>query len=135
MDQVSETLLRCRIERMEEELDAVQRIENTLEGMIARMTVIRDLMLFETSKLDALGQVSSQLKEKFTSTAQNKLKITSSLPRETDVVSEMENLQNLVGIGNADDAREILLKGDRLDKELFESSVQNVTGAMDETYI
>ena len=135
MDQVSETLLRGRIERMEEELDAVQRIENTLEAMIARMTVVRDLMLFETSKLDALGQVSSQLKEKVTSTAQNKLKITSSLPRETDVVSEMENLQNLVGIGNADDARKILLKGDRLDKELFESSVQNVTGAMDETYI
>jgi hypothetical protein len=135
MGRVSDTLLRGRIERMEKELDAVERIKNTLEGMIGRMTVARDLMLYETSKLDALSQVSSQLKERLTSTTQNKLEIGSSLPRETELASEMVKLQNMVGIGNADDGRNFLLKGNRLDKELFKSSIQNVTGAMDEKYI
>ena len=135
MERVSDTLLRGRIERMEKELDAVERIENTLEGMIGRITVARELMLYETSKLDALSQVSSQLNERLTSTTQNKLEIGSSLPRETELASEMVELQNLVGIGNADDGRNFLLKGNRLDKELFESSVQNVTEKMDEKYI
>jgi hypothetical protein len=135
MERVSDTLLRGRIERMEKELDAVERIENALEGMIGRMMVARDLMLYETSKLDALRQVSIQLKEKLTSTTENKVEIGSSLPRETELASEMVKLQNLVGIGNADDGRNFLLKGNRLDKELFESTVQNVTVAMDETHV
>ena len=120
---------------MEKELDAVERIENTLEGMIGRMNVARELLLYETSKLDALGQVSSQLKEKLASSTQKKLEIGSSPPKETELANEMVKLQNLVGIGNADDTRIFLLKGNRLDKELFESSLRNVTGAMDEVYI
>lgn len=135
MERVSDTLLRGRIERMEKELDTVERIENTLEGMIGRMTASRDLMLYETSKLDALGQVCRQLKEKLMSTTESTLEIGPSLPRETELANVMVELQNLVGIGNADDGRNFLLKADRLDKELFESSVQNVSGTMDETHV
>ena len=135
MERVSDTLLKGRIERMEKELDAVERIENTLEGMTGRMIVARDLMVYETSKLDALRQVSSQLKEKLTTTTENQLEIGSSPLRDTELASEMVKLQNLVGIGNAEDGRNFLLKGNRIDKELFESSVQNVTGAIDETHV
>lgn len=134
MDQVSDTLLRGRIEKLEKELDGVERIEETLEGMIGRMTVVRDLIVFEMSKLDALSQVSSQLKEKLTSTTQNQIQDGSSQPRKSEITSEMVLLQSLIGIGDTDDVRKILLKGDRLDKDLFESSLQNLKNAMNEMY-
>jgi len=134
MDQVSDTLLRERIERMERQLDGVERIEEILEGMIGRMTVARDLTIYEMSKLDALGEMSSQLKGKLTSNTQKQFQNGLSQPKEAQTSSEMATLQNLIGIGNAEDVRKILLKGNRLDKDLFQSSLYIVKDAMDEAY-
>ena len=133
MDQVSDTLMRGRIEKMERELDAVERIEEVLEGMIGRMTVTRDLILFEMSKLGALSKLSIQLKEKLVPASQKKIHNGSSKLNETEIISEMAILQNMIGIVSVDDVRKILLKGDRLDQELLESSLRQVKTAIDET--
>lgn len=135
MDQVSDTLLRERIERMERQLDGVERIEEILEGMIGRMIVARDLTIFEMSKLDALGEMSSQLKEKLTSNTQKQFQNGLSRPKEAQTNSEIAALQNLIGIGNAEDVRKILLKGYRLDKDLFQSTLHIVKDAIDEAYV
>ena len=134
MNQVSETLSRGRVEKMERELDGVERIENSLEDMIGRMTIARDLILFEMSKLDALNQVSCQL-DKVGFTTQSKTERGPQKSKEREVVNEIATLQNLIGVGNADDLRKIMFKWDRLDKELFDSTFQNVKVAMGETYI
>jgi hypothetical protein len=44
-------------------------------------------------------------------------------------------LQNLIGVRDADDITKFITKGDRLDKELFDSSFQSVLGPVLETYI
>jgi hypothetical protein len=119
---------------MERQLDGVERIEGILEGMIGRMTVARDLAIFEMSKLDALGEMSSQLKEKLTSNTQKQFQNGLSQPKEAQSSSEIATLQNLIGIGIAEDMRKILLKGNRLDKDLFQSSLHIVGDAIDEAY-
>lgn len=120
---------------MERQLDGVERIEEVLEGMIGRMTVARDLTIFEMSKLDALGEMSSQLKEKLTSNTQKQFQNGLSRPKEAQTNSEIATLQNLIGIGNAEDVRKILLKGYRLDKDLFQSTLHIVKDAIDEAYV
>ena len=137
MDRVSDALLRGRVERMEKELDGVERIEDVMEGMVGRMTVARDLLVLEMSKLNALGQILSQLGEKITTPAQQ-LKGPGSnqllLQRDTETTADTAILQSLIGIRNVDDVRKILFKGDRLDRELYDSSIQHVTNSVNETY-
>jgi len=134
MDKVSDTLVRGSIERMEKELDGVERLEDTVEAMIGRMTIARDLLRQEMSKVDALGQMLSGLGGKLAPTVQN-----GAVSRECQAVSddvkvaEMVTLQNLIGVRNTGDVDKIVSKGDRLEKELLESSLKDVTATMDET--
>lgn len=137
-NQVSDTLLRAQIEEMERELDGVERIEGTLEAMIGRTTVAKDLISLEMSKIDAVGQILSQLGTKLPPRA-NKVKEEASRQpvgrRNPEDPPETMALQNLIGVRDADDITKFITKGDRLDKELFDSSSQSVLGPVLEAYI
>jgi hypothetical protein len=134
MDKVSDTLIRGSIERMERELDGVERIEDTVEAMIGRMTIVRDLLRQEMSKVDVLGQILSGLGGKLAPSVQNKAVSQERQAVSEDVkVAEMVALQNLIGVRNSGDVEKIVSKGDRLEKELLESNLQDVTATMDET--
>jgi hypothetical protein len=136
MDKVSDTLVRGSIQRMEKELDGVERVEDTLEGMIGRMTVARDLLRHETSKIDALGQVLTRLGEKQAPIVQKDMKSRNHQAVVTDpeIAEEMMALQRLIGIKSPEDVQKIVSKGDRLDKELFESDLRSVNATLEETY-
>lgn len=132
---VSETLLRGKVGQMERELDGVERIEDIVNGMVGRMTVAKDLLLLDMSKLDALGQILKQLGEKVAAPTQHLEADISNQPRmrDTETIAEIVVLQGLTGVRNVDDVRKILLKGNRLEQDLFESSIQCITDSLDET--
>lgn len=135
-NQVSDTLLRARIEEMERELDGVECIEGTLETMIGRTTIARDLMALELSKLDALGQILGQMATKLPPPG-NKVKENASRQHQRknpEIPPETMALQGLIGVRDADDVTKILTKGDRMDRELFDSSSRNVLEPVRETY-
>lgn len=134
MDKMSDTALQERVGRLERELDGVQRIEDSLEGMIGRMTAARNLMMFEMSKLDVLGQVFCRLGESLKTPGPKEMTNGNSRqqPKPIEATAEMTLLQNLIGIRDADDVEKILLKADRLDKELFDASAQKAKNMLDE---
>jgi len=136
-NQVSDTLLRSRIEEMERELDGVERLEGTLEAMIGRTTVAKDLMVLEMSKVDALRKILSQMATKLSSRG-NKVKEDTSREqrrKNPDSPPEMMALKGLIGVRDADDIMKIITKGNRMDKELFDSSSRNVLEPVLETYV
>ena len=134
-NQVSDTLLRARIEEMERELDGVERIEGTLEAMIGRTIVAKNLMLLEMSKVEALGQLLNQLGTKLPARANkvNEEVSPQDRPRSPDISPKTLALQSLIGVRDANDITKLITKGDRLDKELFKSSSQNVLEPVRET--
>jgi hypothetical protein len=134
MDRMSDTSLRERVVRLERELDGVQRIEDSLEGMIGRMAAAKNLIILEMSKLDTAGQVFCRLGESLRAPSPREMTNGNSQqqPKPLDAAAEMTLLQYLIGIRDADDVEKILLKADRLDKELFDASVQKVKNMLDE---
>jgi hypothetical protein len=135
MDKVSDTIMRERIDHMEKELDGVEKIEDTLEGMIGRLVVARELLELEISKVDACGQLLSQLSASHPNDATIQIKQNgmSQTKKEIDV-KEMLILQNLIGIRNPDDIQKIQQKGFNLEKDFYESGLQTLQSTMDETY-
>lgn len=132
MDRMSDTLVRGRIEKMEKELDAVQQLEDALEGMIGRMSLMRDLTLFEMSKFEALRQVTARSRQQLEHT-QNKPESSPERSKKPEIPTEMVSLQNLVGVRDSDECRKLLAKANQLDQDLSQASRTVVNHALLET--
>jgi hypothetical protein len=133
VDRMSDTLIHGRVAKMERELDAVQQIEDGLEGMIGRMTLVRDLTLFETSKFDALSQVASKSTQQLVAQSQNHLETVPAQSKTPEIEPEMVAFQNLVGVRDSDDCRKLLDKANLLDRELSEANLATINNAAWET--
>jgi len=135
MDKVSDTIMRERIDQMEKELDGVEKIEDTLEGMIGRLAIAGELLELEISKINASGQLLSQLSANLPDdlTIQTKEKRTQGTQKEI-YVSEMLILQNLLGIRNPDDIQKILQKRYKLDEVLYEGGLETLRSTVEEMY-
>jgi hypothetical protein len=130
---------------MEKELDGVESMEDCIEGMIGRLSVARDLLLLEISRIHALGEVLQPLSETLTTMATTKAATTTATARSLDVVkergmrseesSEMMILQNVMGIRNVDDVQRVLTRGNILDTQLFQASIKFINDTMEETYL
>jgi hypothetical protein len=136
MDKVAGTLLHGNVASMERELDAVELIGDTLEEMIGRINVTRDLLVLELSKLEALSQILIDFTQDVSEATRNQSgKVSTELRlKHIDFPKELGVLQSLIGIRNTEDVGKLLAKTDRLDQELFESSFHVVNDAIGETY-
>jgi len=133
VDRMSDTSMRGRIEKMEKELDAVQQIEDILEGMIGRMTLVRDLTLFELSRFGALSQLASKSRQHIIAQSQNKPPAEPGQSKKPEIASDMVTLQNLVGVRDSKEVRKLLDKANLLDHDLTEASLVAINNAMQET--
>ena len=118
---------------MEKELDAVQQIEDALEGMIGRMSLVRDLVLFEMSKFEALRQVAAKSTQQLLQSTQNKPESSPERSKKPEIPVEMVSLQNLVGVRDLDECRKLLDKARLLDQQLSETSRAAVNHTLEET--
>lgn len=135
MDKVSDTIMRDNIDQMEKELDGVEKIEDTLEGMIGRLTTARELLELEISKINASGHLFSQLSRDLPNDGAVQAKEKSSRKVQEGIdVKEMLILQTLVGIRNPDDIQKILEKSYKLEQGLYETGLESVRSTMEETY-
>jgi hypothetical protein len=133
MDRMSDTLVRGRIEKMEKELDAVQQLEDGLEGMIGRMPLVRDLTLFEMSKFEALRRVTTKSRQQLVQHTENKLESSPERSKKCEIPAEMVSLQNLVGVRDSEECRKLLAKANLLDQDLSQASRTAVNHALQET--
>ena len=138
MDCVADTLIRGKINRMEKELDGVESMEDGIEGMIGRLSVARDLLLLEISRIHALGEVLRPLSETLatttTTTTTRSLEVVKERGMRSEGSSEMMMLQNVMGIRNVDDVQRVLKRGNVLDAQLFQASIKFINDTMEETY-
>ena len=134
-EKVANATLQGRVNCMERQLDAVQCIEDTLDGMIGRVNVTRNLLLHEISKLEALSQILDKLRNHAIADVSKPPPSEPVLRPAIDQVhspQELESLRNLIGITDMDDVQKIRLKAERLDRELVESSLRMVNETIDE---
>ena len=136
MDKVSDTIMRERINHIEKELDGVERIEETMEGMIGRLEVARESLELELSTVDACAQVLYQLAVNIPQDANSRTRRIG-IPKTSKWLDVKETiiLQNTLGIRSPKDIQKILQKGAKLDKELYETGLEALRSAMDETYV
>lgn len=134
MDKVSDTMMRERIDHMEKELDGVEKIEATMEGMIGRLVVARELFELEISRIGACGQLLRQLSTHLPNDSTTPIKRNGMAKTQKEIdVKEMLILQNLLGIQNPDDIQKLQHKGFNLEKDLYESGLQTLQRTIDET--
>lgn len=121
---------------MEKELDGVEKIEETMEGMIGRLGVARESLELEVSTVDACAQVLNQLAANIPQDANSRGRRIGipKIPKWLDAKETMI-LQNILGIRSPEDIQKILQKGAKLDKELYETGLETLQSAMDETYV
>ena len=121
---------------MEKELDGVERIEETMEGMIARLEVARESLELELSTVDACAQVLYKLAANIPQDANSRTQRIG-IPKTSKWLDVKETmiLQNILGIRSPEDIQKILQKGAKLDKELYETGLEALQSAMDETYV
>jgi hypothetical protein len=138
-DQVSVPVFQGRVDQMEKELDVVEEIDNVLEQMIGRMLLMKELLLFEMSKIEAFKEILGPLAQQIAPIAAKKPEKhgTSKQRKSTcsEVSPEITILQSLTGIRNMEDVKKILDKRARLDKELYEADLRHVQQTIDETYV
>jgi uncharacterized protein YutE (UPF0331/DUF86 family) len=128
--------MRERIDHMEKELDGVEKIEETMEGMIGRLGVARELLELEVSKVDACAQLLSQLSANIPQDAKTRNPRNGIPNPQKDIdVKETMILQNLLGIRSPQDIQKILQKHAKLDQELYDTGMQTLQSAMDETCV
>jgi hypothetical protein len=136
MDCVADTLMRGKISQMEKELDGVESMEDCIEGMIGRLSVARDLLGLEISRIYALGEVLRPLSETFTTmatTTARSMEVVKERGMRSEESSEMMMLQNMMGIRNVDDVQRVLKRGNILDAQLFQASIKFINDTMEET--
>ena len=133
VDRMSDTSVRGRIEKMENELDAVQQIEDALEGMIGRMTLARDLTLFEMSKFDVLTQLVSKSRQQIIGQSQNKPQGERAQLKKPEIASDMATLQHLVGVRDSEEVCKLLDKANFLGRDMTEASLMAIETALQET--
>lgn len=135
-NRVSETVIRGRVDKMEKELDGVQQIEEILEGMIGRISVAKEALMFEISKMDAMDELLGQLSNVVPLTQEQSV---NGIPRrevqEVKLPGELLHLQNVVGVRDSEDVSKILAKKERLEKDLFEENLGKIRETLDEKYV
>jgi hypothetical protein len=132
IDQVANTLLRSRMENIERQLDKLENLDETMENMIGRILVTRELLRIEMSKIDALVEIMSQLT---LATPDSEIDETKNIPVDTTSIHELSVLQSLIGVRNSDEVTRIIMKSNRLDNELFELSLTEIKEGLRQTYI
>ena len=132
-NRVSETVIRGRVDKMEKELDGVQQIEEILEGMIGRISVAKEVLMFEISKMDAMDELLGQLSDAIPLTQEQSV---NGIPRrelqEVKLPGELLHLQNVVGVRDSEDVSKILAKKEKLEKDLFEENLGKIRETLDE---
>jgi hypothetical protein len=133
MNHVSDTLIRGKIQKMEKELDGVEMMEDILEEMTGRISVTRDLLALECSKINALAELLRQLSDMMSIPRTSVTPPREGKATRTEVSSEIMMLQQLLGLRNPDDVQKLLKRGETLDEQLFHAGIQYIKNAMDET--
>ena len=135
MDKVSDTVMKERIAQMEKELDGVEKMEETLEEMIGRLDIARELLELEISKITASGHLLNELSASLSDdgAVQAEGQRTRNTKKQINV-KEISILQNLIGIRNPDDTQKILQKSYKLEQVLHESGLDSLRITGEETY-
>ena len=133
-DRVSDTLMRGRVDKMERELDGVQQIEDILEGMIGRISVTKDSLQDEISKVKALEEILGQLGNDphLLPSSQFAKPEMDNIAKDVAIPDEIQYLKSVLGITNPKDVEKSLDRRTKLVKDLFNASVTQMYETKDD---